>query len=325
MTAAFLGELYATMSVNTADLDRAAMRMKRFEQETNKSLRNVSRSFQTAGSAMKTFGRQMTQYVTVPMALVGGASLKMYRDFEFSMNKVVSLVGVARTQVDAWTKQVLALAPAVGKSPKELADAMYFITSAGIRGKEALEILEESAKSSASGLGEVKVVADLLTSAMNAYGKENLSAAQANDILTATVREGKAEADLIGTHQRSSVDWNLVGCSSCFVRRQATQPSIVETKTPESVMAMPSSTGGAGSAHAALFEPSSREATQKVPGPWLAAFSVSDSPPATSRASRVSTIDLATKGSCVVHLIWRFLFSSLVALGAGSRTSAKSL
>lgn len=55
--------------------------------------------------------------------------------------------------------------------------------------------------------------------------------------------------------------------SSFFARRQTTAPSIVATKTPVSVRAMPSNTGGARSAHAALFEPSSREATQKVPGP----------------------------------------------------------
>jgi TP901 family phage tail tape measure protein len=197
MTAAFLGELYATMSVNTSALDHGIVAMRRFEQQANASLLRIQKNWEKTGAAMKTFGRSMTQFVTVPMALVGGASMKMYADFEFSMNKVVSLVGVARDQVDEWSASILDLAPSLGKSPRELADAMYFITSAGIRGAEAMDILEESAKSSAAGLGETKVIADLLTSAMNAYGKENLSAARANDILVATVREGKAEANLL--------------------------------------------------------------------------------------------------------------------------------
>jgi TP901 family phage tail tape measure protein len=197
MTAAYLGELYATMSVNTSALDHGIVAMRRFEQQANASLARIQKNWERAGASMKTFGRTMTQFVTLPMTLVGGASLKMYADFEFSMNKVVSLVGVAREQVDEWSKSILDLAPSLGKSPRELADAMYFITSAGIRGTEAMDILEESAKSSAAGLGETKVIADLLTSAMNAYGKENLSAARANDILVATVREGKAEANLL--------------------------------------------------------------------------------------------------------------------------------
>jgi TP901 family phage tail tape measure protein len=194
---AFLGTLYAQMGVNTTALDHAIVKMRMFDAASTKALTSVSAKLAATGGVMKTFGRSLTQFVTLPMSLVGGAAIKMYADFEFSMNKVVSLVGVARKQVDEWSTAVLALGPSVGKSPRELADAMYFITSAGIRGKESMEILEESAKSSASGLGEVKVVADLLTSAMNAYGKENLSAAQANDVLTATVKEGKAEADLL--------------------------------------------------------------------------------------------------------------------------------
>ena len=70
-------------------------------------------------------------------------------------------------------------------------------TSAGFEGKEALDVLEASAKAAAAGLGETKQVADAVTSAVNAYGIENLSAARSTDILVATVREGKAEADSI--------------------------------------------------------------------------------------------------------------------------------
>ena len=44
-------------------------------------------------------------------------------------------------------------------------------------------------------MGETKVVADAVTSAMNAYGSANLSAGKATDVLVAAVREGKAEAD----------------------------------------------------------------------------------------------------------------------------------
>jgi TP901 family phage tail tape measure protein len=98
-------------------------------------------------------------------------------------------------QVEEWNSQVLDMSRSVGRGPTELADALFFVTSAGIRGAEAMEVLEMAAKASAAGMGETKVVADLVTSAMNAFGKENLSAAEATDILTATVREGKAEAD----------------------------------------------------------------------------------------------------------------------------------
>ena len=74
---------------------------------------------------------------------------------------------------------------------------MLFVVGGGIKGKEAMEAVTFAAKASAAGLGETKVVADALTSAMNAYGVANLTAEQATNVLVATVREGKAEADSI--------------------------------------------------------------------------------------------------------------------------------
>jgi hypothetical protein len=49
--------------------------------------------------------------------------------------------------------------------------------------------------------------------------------------------------------------------------QQTTAPSIVETKIPESVNAIPSKTGGAGSSCSASLVPSSLDAIQNVPGP----------------------------------------------------------
>ena len=194
-----LGALVATLGVNSAGLVKAKKDMLAFEKTANASLTRINAKLVTTGAAMKKVGKAMTMYLTLPMALVGGAAVKMHMDFESSMSKIVGLVGVAREQVDKWSKDIINIAPQLGKAPKELADAMFFITSAGIRGAEAMDVLEMSAKASVAGLGEVKAVADLVTSAMNAYGIAVLSAEMATDVLTATVREGKAEADALAS------------------------------------------------------------------------------------------------------------------------------
>lgn len=130
---------------------------------------------------------------------IGGLAIKMANDFEASMQQIVGLVGVAQEQVNEWASDVKKMAQEVGKAPAELADAMFFITSAGLRGADALSALRASAKAAVAGLGETKVIADAVTSAMNAYGAANLSAEQATAVLVATVREGKAEASSIGS------------------------------------------------------------------------------------------------------------------------------
>ena len=149
----------------------------------------------SVGGGMQRTGRTMVRGITLPLVAAGVASVKMASDFEGSMSKIRGLVGASEAQVEDWGKQILQLGPRVGKGPRELADAMYFITSAGITGKRAIEALTISARASSAGLGETKVIADALTSAMNAYAKSGLTAAEAGDVLVAAVREGKMEAD----------------------------------------------------------------------------------------------------------------------------------
>jgi len=92
-------------------------------------------------------------------------------------------------------QKVKQLASTTGVNAAEAAEALFFVTSAGLRGSEAMDVLEQSLKASALGLGETKTVADLATSAMNAYGSDTLGASDATDVLVSAVREGKLQAD----------------------------------------------------------------------------------------------------------------------------------
>lgn len=175
-----VGSMYATLGLDISQLTRGLAR--------------AEQRMQQAGRSMQRAGRMMSLYITAPLAAIGVGAFRAGKDFESSMSKIVGLVGVASDQVEAWKDELLKLAPALGKSPTELADAMFFVTSSGLRGKDALEALVASAKAASSGLGETKIVADLVTSAMNAYGTETLNAQKATDVLVAAVREGKAEA-----------------------------------------------------------------------------------------------------------------------------------
>ena len=150
----------------------------------------------TLGDSMRMSASLMKYTVAGAFMKVGTAALQAFRNFELSFSRIRGLVGVSADEVNKMKEATLGLAGATTRGPEELAEALYFITSAGIRDSAtALSILEVSAKAAAAGLGETKVVADAVTSAMNAYGLGNLSATSATDILTAAVREGKAEAD----------------------------------------------------------------------------------------------------------------------------------
>ena len=196
-----VGQLIASLGLDDREFQRgmvaADASMKRVDASMKRSTATMMASLSAIGKKTEMVGKKMSMYLTLPILAVGGAAIKAQMDFEKSMSMIVGLVGIAREQVKAWEKDILKLAPALGRSPEELAKALFFITSAGVKGAAAMDVLNMSAKASVAGLGKTKAIADLVTSAMNAYGKENLSAAQATDILVATVREGKAEASAL--------------------------------------------------------------------------------------------------------------------------------
>jgi TP901 family phage tail tape measure protein len=140
-------------------------------------------------------GDSMTRTLTAGILGAAGATSYLSLQFDKQFNLIGGLVGVSAKQLERYKQQVLDMAPALGKAPQELAEALYFITSSGFEGAAAMRVLEASAKASAAGLGDTAVVADAVTSAVNAYGEKVLSASRATDILLAAVREGKAEPE----------------------------------------------------------------------------------------------------------------------------------
>jgi TP901 family phage tail tape measure protein len=214
-----IGQLYAGLGLDTTHFERG--------------LTNAQNRMKVVGGKMKKIGKNLSMYVTAPLAGIGAAAFKSYMEFESSMSKIIGLVGVAREQVGQWEDQILSAGASMGKAPAEMADALFFVTSAGLRGADAMDALNSSARASAAGLGETKTVADLVTSAMNAYGSEVLGAEQATDVLVAAVREGKAEApqlaeslgQVLPIASELGVSFDQVGASVAAMTRTGTDAS----------------------------------------------------------------------------------------------------
>lgn len=160
----------------------------------NQQVMRTLPTWRTAGDAMRQAGSLMKYTVAMPLLQIGKASLQAAKEFEKSMALITGLVGIPAAEVAKMGDAVLNMAGDVGKTPVELAEALYFITSAGIKGAQAMDTLDASARAAAAGLGTTNSVADVVTSVMNAYPEGLYSATLATDILVAAVREGKAEA-----------------------------------------------------------------------------------------------------------------------------------
>lgn len=195
-----IGALIASLGLDIkefeASMEEVKNSFKRVETEAKKSSQSISKSLDKTASSMQKFGRNLSLYVTAPILGIGAAAFKAEKNFEHQMNLMVSMVGMAREEVEGMRDDVLNLASLTGITPVKLADALQFITSSGYEdAAEALEILSAAAKVAAVNQIEVKDVSDLTTSAMNAYRRSALEAKQVTDILVQAVALGKAEFD----------------------------------------------------------------------------------------------------------------------------------
>ena len=190
------------------------------------------------GTKMSAVGSSLQTKLALPLLAGAGASIKMAADFDKSMTKIKTLVGVAGNEVDGMSSKVKSMAQNAGVNAAEAADALFFITSAGLRGSDALDVLDASTKAAALGLGETATVADLATSAMNAYGKDTLGAMEATDVLTSAVREGKLEASelagamgqVLPVASNMGVSFHEVGAAFAAMSRTGTNANVAATQ-----------------------------------------------------------------------------------------------
>ena len=166
-------------------------------------------------------------------------------ELESSLVRLETQLGLTGAEADRLESEVRDLALESGRLAKDLADAAFFIQSTGLRGAEASELLDITARGAAVGLGREADVARLTSAAINAYGAANLSAAEAGEVLIDTVREGALEAGdlssafgrLLAPASELGIEFEELGAAIAFYTR-------LGVSAPEAVTALRSTFEG---------------------------------------------------------------------------------
>ena len=159
-----------------------------------KGLKLASARVAKFAAKMKAIGSSITMSFTMPFALIAGAGVKMAMDFEKSMTKIQTLVLGSAADMDKYAEGVKRISSVTAVSATETAEGLYFLTSAGLRGVNALETLTTVNKAVALGMGESTDLARVAAAAQNAYGEETITATEAIDKFGMAVRTGMFES-----------------------------------------------------------------------------------------------------------------------------------
>jgi TP901 family phage tail tape measure protein len=164
-----LGDLVARLKVDTSSLDAAIAK-------THGLGSAIGAGFALAGAAI---------------VGVGVVAVDMAAKFQSATTQLVTGAGESVANIALIRKGLLDLAPAVGVGPIALAKALFYVESAGYHGAASLEVLRVAAEGAKVGNADMTVVADALTTALNAYHLPASDAVKVMNDLTAAVSLGK--------------------------------------------------------------------------------------------------------------------------------------
>jgi TP901 family phage tail tape measure protein len=166
--------------------------------ETNTKGQNLATKI---GSAMETAGNKITGLgkaiapVSAVLATALTTSTKSASDFQNGMAKMSTLFDTSKTSVSDLSKEFLTLSNKTGLSASELAEAGYQALSAGQSVDKVGKFVETAGNLAKAGFTSTTTAVDVLTTAMNAYGKSAGSADQIANKLVRTQNLGKTTVD----------------------------------------------------------------------------------------------------------------------------------
>lgn len=115
--------------------------------------------------------------------------------FEYAMAKVQSIAQVSTDELGEMSSEIRRVATEMGYGSNEIAEATYQAISASVDAAEAVGFVEDTTKLARAGFTEVTTAVDVLTTAVNAYGKEANTTAHIADDLITTQNLGKTTVD----------------------------------------------------------------------------------------------------------------------------------
>ena len=179
--------LEADTKAAEADLQRAAGKVDQVGQAAGRqggAAQAMGRAFSAAGA-------------TAGYAFAAG--VESAATFEQQLRTINTVAQVSDEELAEIGDGIQQIARDTGKSTEDLTAAYYDMVSAGLQpGAEAMEALSLSAYTSLGALGTTADSVDLLTTVLNAYGKDVGESAVVMDTFAKSVEVGKVTMDEIG-------------------------------------------------------------------------------------------------------------------------------
>lgn len=177
-------------------LSTAALEYDYFQRKVEGGNAKMAASAATLGRAFATAG--------LGVAIGLGYAITKAVQFDKEMRNVNSLLHQSEAQFKQTENAVVSMSTRMPQSAAELSKGLYNIASAGYSGRDALQLLEVSAREASAGLSSTETASTATIQVLRSYGKGVGEAKDVSDILFQTVYRGIFTYDQLA-HSLNSV------------------------------------------------------------------------------------------------------------------------
>lgn len=129
--------------------------------------------------------------ITAVGAAIYAGPVQQSIKFQSSMAKVGTIADATAVPLNALKKDIVSLSNEIGVNANDIAEDVYNAISAGQKTEDAVGFVGQAVKLAKGGFAETGQALDVMTTILNAYGKESSEAGAVADMLIQTQNKGK--------------------------------------------------------------------------------------------------------------------------------------
>lgn len=200
------------------------------------SLAGIDARGQELTNTLKNIGKAATAAFSIAKIVeFGDASVQAANQFNKGMKEVFTLLpGISKQSMSAMTNDVKEFSKEMGTLTSETVPALYQALSAGVSQDSVFDFLETANKAAIGGVTNLETAVDGLSSVVNAYGEDTVSASKASDLMFTAVKLGKTTFEELSSSLYNVVP-TAVGAGVAFEDVSAALAAMTAQGIPTSV------------------------------------------------------------------------------------------
>ena len=163
-----------------------------------KALEPVGQKMQDVGKKMEAVGKDLTKKITLPLAGLGAAAVKVGSDFEAGMSEVAAISGATGNDLKMLEEKAKEMGATTKFSASESAEALKYMAMAGWDTTQMLDGLDGVMMLAASSGEDLGLVSDIVTDALTAFGMEAKEASNFADLLASASSNSNTNVAMLG-------------------------------------------------------------------------------------------------------------------------------